>query len=366
MFAVGRKPFLDACMLASKSVAVRTTMPILQCLAIKVYNDHKLMISGTDLETETNAWVNDEVINAKFGTAYVQSNLLIQSLKECIDEEIQATLGKNSLKVACGKSTFVFPLCDAGQVPEPFDTPKDCKWGYGREELIQVLSRSILASADEEGKYAYDKMYLDGRYFIGSDGKRTVIQELEPSIDSEKTQKTLVMPKSVGIIISLLKASHDDIATIAVSDNLIAVSCGKNTVTCRVAANGRGLPDNMQRIVPTNMPYSTEFVVSDLLRGINQASVVATKEAMRVTLEFKDKALTIKSAHQTGKVESVVQGYVPEGMDMNIIFDPTYLKEMLRTLDAKEVVKMEFRAPDKLASMDIPFGKYVIGPITVT
>jgi DNA polymerase-3 subunit beta len=362
MFTVGRKPFLEACLLAAKSTTTKSTMPILGCLAIKVYNG-SITVTGTDLNTEMIACVNDNAIGLKDGLAYVQSSLLIQSLRECIDEEITATLGKNSLKVACGKSSFTFPLGDAGQVPEPFDRPNNFVWGYGREDLIQVLSRSILASSDEEGKYAYDKMYLDGQYFIGTDGKRTVIQELEPSIYTDKPKKSLVTPKSIGIIISLLKASSANDAVIAVSDNLISVTCGLNKVICVLSANSRGLPDNMQRIIPTNMPYRTEFIVGDLLRGVSQASIVTGKESLRVVFEFAGGSLAIKSQNQTGKVESVVQGYVPADMDMKIYFDPTYIKEMLRTLDAKESVVMEFRAPDKLASMDIPFGKYVIAPL---
>lgn len=362
MFTVGRKPFLDACMLAAKSTTTKGTMPILGCLAIKVYNG-KISVTGTDLETETTANVDDSIIGTKDGVAYVQSNLLIQSLRECIDEEIQATLGKNSLKVVCGKSTFVFPLGDANQVPQPFDRPKDHIWVYGREELIQVMSRSILASADEEGKYAYDKMYLDGQYFIGSDGKRTVFQELDPTIHAGKTKKTLVQPKSIGIIISLLKASHANDAMISASDNLISAGSGGNQVTCRVAANGKGLPDNMQRIIPTNMPYRTEFVVGDLLRGVSQASIVTGKETLRVTFEFTGGSLAIKSHNQTGKVESVVQGDIPADMDMKIHFDPTYVKEMLRALPLKDKVVMQWRSPDKLVVMDIPFGKYVIAPL---
>lgn len=358
MFTVGRKPFLDACMLASKSIPVRTTMPVLQCLKITA-TPMKITVFGTDLESETTAYVNDSIIvDRERSETCVMASQLIEGLRSFADEEVVATLGKNNLKIACGRSSFILPFTDPHTMPcGKFDTTSGLQpWTYDREDLIAVLGRSTLATAEGEQKYSYDKVMIDGRLFIGTDGKRISLQEL--SSTNETILKVMVMPKTVQILSNLLKGSHDDTADLFLTPNTITARTSAGIVTCRTAEGS--LPPNVDRIIPKNMPWKTEFVVADLLRGVSQASIMTDKEATRVTFEFAGGELTIRAAHSTGKAEAVVTGDIPEGMTMKIHFDPSYIKDMLRTLVQKDKVVVHFAAPDKFMVMDIPHGKYAV------
>jgi len=363
MFTVGRKPFLDACMMAAKSIPVRTTMPILQCLRITAYPEPgaHIEVFGTDLESQSRTMVQDQAIITKKEETCVQATQIIESLRSCVDEEITATLGKNSLKVVCGRSSFTFPIADPLTMPVgKFEDSHQGFWTYDREDLIDVLSRSVVSCADEEQKYSYDKVMIDGRLFVGTDGKRLSLQELESSRQGESI-KVMVLPKTIQILNNLLKGSHDDTANLYLTPNTIAAETSAGIVTCRTAQGN--LPPNVDRILPKHMPYTTTFVVSELLRGVYQASIMTDKESTRITCEFEKGELTIRATHSTGKAEAVVTGDIPSDMAMKIHLDPVYLKDMLRTLPQKDKVVVRFTAPDKFLVMDIPNGKYAVTPL---
>lgn len=361
MFIVDRQELLDACTIVSRIISNRPLMPILSCLRLETTDKGALKVSGTDMEIELVATVHMTNPTLKPTVAYVESSLFVQSLRELNGEEVEGVKGSKNLKVTSDKNTLLFPLGDDSKVPTMFEMKPSKTWDLSTQELLQGFNRSFLASADKEGEYAYDRLQFDGRMIVGTDGKRITFQQVS-EIPTEDTKITLIPQKPTSVLMSMLRMSRSDKTSFAVSDNLCQVTSGNFQITF-TNSSAKSLPKEMERMIPKTILYPTQFKVRDILKGISLANIMASKEAMRTCLDFEKGKLTVRMHNTKGKVDSEVAGDIPESMTMKIYLDPSWLKDILRTLPLDETVSIGFNGPEKIIAIKIPLGWYLIAPM---
>jgi DNA polymerase-3 subunit beta len=103
-FSCEKATLLTGITTASRTVAVKSTIPVLEGLLIEASND-RLTISGYNLKTGIRTKCGAEVSQA--GSVVINARLLIDIVRKMSDDVITVTVGQNYMvKLVCGLSVF--------------------------------------------------------------------------------------------------------------------------------------------------------------------------------------------------------------------------------------------------------------------
>lgn len=377
MFTAGRKDLLDACLLAARSVKTsRTTVPILAALRVEagsVGGAAYAEVTGTNLETTIAARVAGGVVGpdpAKDGTDEyfcVGCDQLVRFLREADDDEVSCETKGDALRVVSGRCRMDMPTFDAATFPEtPPSGAAAATWEFPREALTAALDRAYVATGDDErtdrdyGHMALQGVLFAGETFVGCDFHRLCVQTVAAA-KRGGSAPIKVHHRDVQSMSAILKAATDPTATLVIDPNQVTLAVGRARITCRGLAGG--FPP-WEKAIPKDLPWAVAFTVGALRRGVTQGGMAADADSLPVTLDFSGGRLRVSSESAAkGKADSTVDGDVPAGMSLKILFDPKTLVEMLRTLPDADTVGMRLGGDRHKLAMTVPGGTYYVTPM---
>ena len=131
---------------------------------------------------------------------------------------------------------------------------------------------------------------------------------------------------------------HEDaVAMIAIHANDVLVKCGGSTIYSRLV---EGRFPRYSDVIPKEYSTSIEMVVGPFYSAVRQAQIVTNEESRGVDFKFGGGKLTLCSrAAYVG--QSNVELPIPyDGEELTIIFDPKFVADFLRIIDAGTSIKV--------------------------
>lgn len=341
--SIARGELLDALSIVSKGLSSRTTLPILSGIHVSAQGE-TVVFQATDLEVSIRTSCKGKVEQP--GQTVLPGRLLtdvVRSLPEAAVTIDASTPG--TAAVTCGQSSFSMKTLSPEDYPKfpelsaehTISLPAD-----SFSKVVQQVSRSV--SRDETRPILTGILVVVDSgilRMVATDSYRLCVREMP--IEGVTSDIELVVPgKSMEDVAKLLGSSEQ--VSLGVAENQVIFTFGDTTFISRRI---EGSFPNYRQLLPKE--HTTRAIIdrADLLEAVKRVSLMAQHNTpIRIGITVADHTLTLSAGTQDVGDASEDLQVTPEGEDVEIAFNHTYLLDGVSGADG-DTVALEVTSPLK-------------------
>ncbi len=346
-----RDSLLGACQVVSLAAATRSPKPILANIKAIAQDDH-LILMATDHEIGIRYKLQGVRVEEP-GECVFPIARFIPILREAQDLELAIEASDAKLKVFATTSEFEMPTENPADFPDipTFDSAKYHAIKAG--VLRTMIQRTIFAAAKEATRFAIQGILWEVESkqarLVATDTRRLALTVGEAEVHGGETdpkgQSHLVPTKAMSLLERNLSDDEETIK-IALHPNDVLFQTEKSVIYARLV-EGRFAP--YRDILSVKATTKIRLPVESFLAGLRQAAIMTEKDSKRVLFQFtRDRLTLIAQGAETGRSKVEVR-LEYEGPNIDISFDPDYIIDMLKVLDASAELDLELVNPNKPA-----------------
>ncbi|HAJ69723.1 MAG TPA: DNA polymerase III subunit beta [Alkalibacterium sp.] len=344
-FTVNRATFLKKLKDVQLAVSSRATIPILTGIKLMADSEGiKMTGSNSDISIETLLTVSDESADLSIdtpGQIVLQPARFFSDIVNKLPDEkftVEVTNGVQT-SITSASSAFVINGLDAVNYPRLPEIDTKDAFTLPVNLLKKIIKQTIIAVSTHESR-----PILTGIHFTIKEGKLSAVatdshrlsQRVIPIEGTENISHDLVIPgKSLQELTRLLDDSLDEIEVI-VAENQILFKTDDTYFYSRLLEGN--YPDT-NRLIPDNSSTQLTLEANTLLGAVERASLLSHEGKNNVVkLTVKDNSVEITgNSPEVGRVNEQVIFNELNGEDIEISFNPDYLKAALTTFGPVEV-----------------------------
>ena len=344
-FTITRSTFLKTLNDVSRAISTKTTIPILTGLKI-VLNDTGLVLTGSDADISIESTINaaDESNDLQIGSTG-EIVLPARFFSEIVKRLPESTM---TVEVKDNFQTVITSGEDANNYPRLPEITADEALTVPADVLRQLINQTVIAVSTQESRPILTGVHLT----ITGD------QLVAVATDSHRlSQRTLTLPAASNIdydiiipgksLTELSRMLGDDVTKIEIriAENQVLFVFGQTAFYSRLLEGN--YPDT-SRLIPTSSNTQAEFDAPALLASIQRASLLShesSNNVVRLVLNIGEQKATIYgNSPDVGNVEEVLSFNKLTGQDLEISFNPDYMKDALQGF-GQTAIEVDFTAP---------------------
>lgn len=378
-FRAAKDRILDGLNQVQNVVSTRTTLPILSNVLCRA-SGNALQLTTTDLDVGVRCEVEVEVV--KSGATTLPARRLFSIIRELPTSEIEVDVDeKNVASIKCGSSFFRI----MGMPEEEF--PPLAKFDGKREITVpqsvlrDMLKKTSYAISNDETRFVLNGVLMsfksDKLTVVATDGRRLALVEHEAEFAKANEVDVILPTKAVNELLRVLIDQGD--VKIQVGDNQIAFHLTKPEAAASkdkpaepksslllVSKLVEGSYPNYRQVIPAEAKERIAVERETLLTALRRAALLTSDKSNSVKLTFGKNNLGISAnTPDVGEArESLAINY--KGKEMSIAFNPEYMMDPLRNLDADEVfIELIDELSPGVIKINAPF-LYVLMPMRMS
>jgi len=350
--------------LAGGIVATRTPKPILQCIKL-VAADDTLTLLATDLEAGARRQVTAVQIEEP-GEALLPADRLGGIVRECNEESITIETDNDTCHIRAAGSHFKIFGYDPGEYPAiaEFDGD-DADFAIGTDQISSMIGKTLFATAKAHSHYAISGVLWEASgknlQMVATDGHRLAMVKGSLDKAASKDISAVVPAKLMGLIQRLAGEGVQSLE-VKIDENQILVRTA-NVVL--VSSLVQGNFPKYSDVIPTETTNRATINSKEFQHRVRQAALLTNEGSRGVRVSFENDKITLSSrAPEAGEAEVTCEAKY-DGEEMAIGFNPAFLIDAMRIIDADEI-SFEMNASNKPAV--IKTGSdflYVIMPVSL-
>jgi DNA polymerase-3 subunit beta len=331
---VTKDKILEGLQRVQNVVSVRSTLPILSNVLLQA-EEEAVWLTTTDLDVAIRCRVEAEV--AKVGSTTLPARKLFLILKEVVANDIEIEVDeKHAASIRCGGSYFKIMGLPEEEYPRfpQISGGKSLKLEAGQQRSL--MHRTAFAASNDETRYVLNGVFMsfkEGKQtVVATDGRRLALAESECDLPKGTESEFIVPSKAVVEMGRLLSEKGE--AALTIGENQLIISLGSTTLCTKLI---EGSYPNFRQVIPTEAKERIPLEREKLLGSLQRAALLTNEKTQAVKLAFaKDKLTISANTPEVGESrETMAINY--KGKELAIAFNPQYLMEPLRNLDADEV-----------------------------
>lgn len=170
-----------------------------------------------------------------------------------------------------------------------------------------------------------------------------------------------VLPAKALTLIERSISDNDQEVYLAVYPNCVLVKVGSSTIYSRLV---EGRFPRYGDVIPAPGGAMIDMVVSPFYSAVRQAQIVTNEESRGVDFTFENGVLRLTSVAADIGQSKIEIPISHDGASITITFDPRYIADFLRILDASTSVKLQLTDGESAAVLRTDDGyTYVIMPL---
>jgi DNA polymerase-3 subunit beta len=291
---------------------------------------------------------------------------LFSILKEVPAAEIEIEVDeRNAAAIRCGSSFYKIMGLPEEEFPRFPKVAGEKALKLEQPVLRDMLKKSAYAVSSDETRYVLNGVYMsfkaDTLTIVATDGRRLALVEHELEVAKGSEVEVILPTKAVGELQRLL-ADKGDIR-ITVGENQIVAELDSTVLVSKLI---EGTYPNFRQVIPTEAKERVQLERELLLAALHRASILASEKSQSVKLSFTKNTLTISAVTpEVGEAKETLSiNY--KGKDLTIAFNPQYLMDPLRNLDADEVfLELTDELSPGVVKVNEPF-LYVLMPMRLS
>jgi len=365
-FEVSRAGMLEGFQVVGSIISPRSVRPILKNVHMVVSSEGMATLMSTDLEVAMRYRVPLGKVDDE-GEAVVEAGRVAAILRECTSDNVTfESDGSGKVRILSGRSKFVVLSENPEEFPPIPEFADEGAFGLDREKLVSLIRKTQFAVAREKSRFAFNgaKLDINGNEarMVATDGKRLAMKVEEIDNSDGIVASHIVPSRALGIFEKVL-TEDDDTVRVTLDEKEIMIRTARAEISSRLV---EGSFPNYKSVIPDDCPHAVRFDKEELMTAFKQAALLTSQETRSVKITFaKERAVLNSQALDAGEatIEIDAPGFKDE--ELTIAFNPDYVVEGLKTMDADEVT-LEFSKPNRPAKI---LGEeefvYVVMPVTL-
>ena len=361
-FKADRKALHEGFQRSSSVVTSTIARPIYQNVKIEA-SGGRVLLSATDLEVGVRVVV-DEVEIEEEGAVLLPHDRVASILRLTTDDHVSVVGDSEAAVIESSDSRFRV----LSENPEDFSDITGLEdrpvVEVDPEVLVYMVRRTAFAAAAEKGRYALNGVFISiaedgGIEMVAADGARLACVKKKTANPNKVVCECIIPRKGAEHLVHLAQASKDPVQ-LRVSENQLVAENEGGRLCCQLV---EGQFPNYREVMPTKHEVKIEMSREPFLSAVDRAALMTSDRAQAVDFCFSKGLLTIKSEDPElgqGEVRLPIEF---DGKDLQISFNPEFIRDMLRITE-RETVKFEFtdaRTPCVIRS-GVDF-TYVVSPV---
>jgi DNA polymerase-3 subunit beta len=357
---ITKDSILDGLQRVQNVVSSRSTLPILSNVLIQAEKDC-LWLTTTDLDVGVRCRVGAEV--SKQGATTLPARKLFSILREVTSADIDIEVDeKNEAAIRSGNSFFKIMGLPEEEFPR-FPKPEGEKAIVLEQASVRdLLKKTAYAVSTDETRFVLTGVLMslktDKLTVVATDGRRLALAEADVTVPKGAEAEFIVPTKAV---IELQRQLGDQgELKLTMGGNQIIMDMSQTYLVSKLI---EGTYPNYRQVIPTEAKERVTLDREPLLGALHRASILASEKTQSVKMRFAKNTLTITATTpEVGEAkETVPINY--KGKEISIAFNPTYLMDPLRNLDADQVIlEMTDELSPGVLKINAPF-LYVLMPM---
>lgn len=322
--------------IALRAVPTRTTMEILECLAIFAYNSDVKFIAN-NLELGIECYVKGSVIEP--GSIAVNAKLFSNIIRKFPDSTITLrTDGEHSAKVLCEKVEFSLPytLTDGYPILPIVDSQNEIT--LSQFTFKELIKQTIFCTSENDSRKIMTGELLECNNnclkLASLDNCRLAIRNI--SLNKKYYPIKVIIPgKTMNDLSKILSDKYEDTMRIQTTDKHILFSLGSSKVVSRLI---EGEFYDVERLI--SLEYTSKIVISRrlFLESLDRAILLISESEKNPTIvDIDEHSLKVKVKSNNGALNEEID-ITKEGNNMRMAFNPRYLIDVLRVIDNEEII----------------------------
>ncbi len=324
--------------MVSRAISSKTTIPILTGLKLTASNEGLILTgSNADVSIETVIDKNDadnELIIEEEGSIVLPARFFSGIVKKLPSDKMTLSVANGfQTEITSGTSSFTINGLDAADYPHLPEIENDNEISLSGDVFKEIINQTVIAVSNQESR-----PILTGVHFVLKDGTLFAV-----ATDSHRlSQRKVALPDNQGeydVIIpgsslsELSKMISDDTENVKmkITENQVLFTIGNTYFYSRLL---EGTYPDTSRLIPKESETDVQFDAYELLGAIERASLLSHESrnnVVKLTIKANVKQVTISgNSPDVGNVEEEVESKEVAGNDLEISFNPDYMKDALR------------------------------------
>ncbi|MDM8333491.1 DNA polymerase III subunit beta [Limosilactobacillus panis] len=353
-FTINRPAFISQLNNVLRAISSKTTIPILTGLKMVVDQD-KITLTGSnsDITIESVIDASNEdygLVVKEPGAIVLPARFFSEIVKKLPDQQvtIEVTNGFQA-EITSGTAKFQINGQDAGNFPHLPEIETENTITLANDVLKEVIRQTVIAVSKQESR-----PILAGVHFTLQDGLLTAVATdshrlgqrkvaLE-NVDSGINFDIIIPGKSLDELSGMISDADEEIK-VQVSENQVLFIFGNTHFYSRLLEGN--YPETSQ-LIPTTADTTMELEAGTFLASIERASLLSHEsrnDVVKLTLQPASNRVQISSdSPDIGTVQEEVATTALDGQDLEISFNPNYMKDALRSF-GQATIKISFTSP---------------------
>lgn len=352
-FTVNRTAFLKSLSDVQRAISTKTTIPILTGLKLKL-EARGLTLTGSDADISIETFIAADDDNAELqieqpGQIVLAARIFSEIVKKLPEKTMTFEVTENyQTEITSGSASFTIKGLDADNYPRLPEIDAEEKLEFKGDLLKQLIGQTVIAVSTQESRPILTGIHLvikEGELLaVATDSHRLSQRKIALPAAQNANYDIIIPGRSLNELAKMIPEEADKIS-LRISENQVLFDLGKTTFYSRLLEGN--YPDT-ERLIPKTAETSIEFNAVDFLAAIERASLLSHEgqnNVVKLVLETAvQKATIYGNSPEVGNVEEELHFQNLTGNDIEISFNPDYMKDALRSF-GQTTVTVAFTLP---------------------
>ena len=353
-FTINRPAFISQLNNVLRAISSKTTIPILTGLKMVVDKERIILTgSNSDITIESVIDANNPDYDLTVedpGAIVLPARFFSEIVKKLPDKQvtIEVTIGFQA-DITSGTAKFQINGQDAENFPHLPEVETDKTITLPNDVLQEVIRQTVIAVSKQESRPILAGIHItlhDGLLTaVATDSHRlaqrkVALKDVDNGIDFD----VIIPGKSMNELSGMISDVDEDVL-VQVTENQILFIFGNTHFYSRLLEGN--YPETSQ-LIPDTADTTVELDAGSFLASIERASLLSHEsrnDVVKLTLKPSENLVRISSdSPDIGTVEEEVATTALDGNDLEISFNPNYMKDALRSF-GQTTVKISFTSP---------------------
>lgn len=321
-----------------KTVATKSTMPVLSGIKLETGEGNAIELASTDMELSLRLTV--EVGVEQEGAAVAPGRLLTDVVRSLPAGDVTLDFNDHDqlMEVTSGSASFKINCLPAADFPRLPVMPEDGAFEIETKPLVDTINTVARAVSRDETrpvltgilvKFTKDKLKM-----VATDSYRLSVREAAAETTIADKKEVIVPRASLEELARICGQAQPQKVAVGIIDGQAIFKAANVFLTSRLI---EGQFPNYQQLLPEEFKHEIKVEKEELLEVVSRISLMAQKNAP-LRLKFVQGELTVSAqTPQVGEArESLPVAF--QGEEVEIGFNPEFLTDGIESVDEDSVM----------------------------
>lgn len=323
-------------------ISSKVTLPVLSNFLFEAHGKDEIKIFATNLESSVEFYIQGTI--KKEGSVTIPAKKFSDIIKELPDSDIEISVEEAfDINIKAQKSKFKITGIDSQYFPALPVSNKDNIVSIKSDILSSLFEKTIFCVSYDIQKYVLNGVCLiltkHEIRCVSTDGKRLSCVKSYINLMENQTGKVIIPTKSIHDILKIISLNNNCDVKINLDNTFVSFEIGNINFKTKLID---GVFPDYEKIIPKNKVSVANINVDDMFIAVKQMSVLTNNSsvldnlfAIKFVFEKNKMFLSVNNANiGTGETEISVNY---KNDDFSISFNPDYIKDVLQSIDDKEI-----------------------------